>query len=200
MKCLIIKDFLILRGQLKTLLLVAAIWFVISFINGSGLFFMALSVVFSMLLPMNTITSDEKSGFERFAAAMPLPRGALALSRYVVGAACSALMSLAGIAAAIIIGDDPRETLISAALCFCSALCMLGVMLPLAYRLGVEKARIAMTVAFVVLFLAAALVASELGMEPGEGGAALAVLPLAAIVILAASMSVSLRIYAKKEF
>ena len=50
------------------------------------------------------------------------------------------------------------------------------------------------------LFLAAALVASELGMEPGEGGAALAVLPLAAIVILAASMSVSLRIYAKKEF
>ena len=59
MKALLVKDLLTLKGQAKSLLIVLAVWFIISFINGSGLFFTALSVIYGMLLPLTTLSTDE---------------------------------------------------------------------------------------------------------------------------------------------
>ena len=67
MKALLIKDILNIKAQGKAILLVLAIWFIISVFNGSGSFFAALSVVYAILLPLTSVTADDKCGFERYA-------------------------------------------------------------------------------------------------------------------------------------
>ena len=77
MKALLIKDFLNVKAQGKAILLVLAVWFIISVINGSGSFFAVLSVVYAILLPLTSVTADDKCGFERYAMTMELVSGEL---------------------------------------------------------------------------------------------------------------------------
>ena len=200
MKSLLLKDLLTLKGQGRTLLLVFAVWFILSCINGSGVFFMALSTMYPMLLPITAIAADEKCGFERYAMTMPLTRNALALSRYVLGLICAVCIGAAGIACALLIGDEPGEAFIYAAACFCLGLMLMGVALPLVYRFGVEKARLTMTVTFVVFFLLIGFAAGKLGIDLEAASGAFLLLPVITLLVLAVSAFVSLRIYSKREF
>lgn len=200
MKALLIKDLLILKGQAKSLLLVLAVWFVISFINGSGLFFMVLSIIYGMLLPLTTLSIDEKSGVERYMMSAPVTRAELALSRYVLGVIGIAALSALGVAASLVIGDGLREALGGAAACFSIAALLLGVTLPLVYKFGTEKARVISIVVYMVTFLAVGFIASRLGIELDELTGVFFALPLLGLAGLAASVAVSLGIYKKREF
>lgn len=200
MKALLIKDLMVLRGQAKALLAVFAVWFIISFINGSDLFFIALSVIFSILLPLTAVTADEKSGFERYAMTMPLTRFALAVSRYALGLLCCAAVTAVGVICAVVIGDEIGEALFAALACFSLGLILMSVALPLVYKFGAEKAQILMTIVFVAVFLLIGLAAERLGIEVDSLGGVTLLLPVFALAVLAASVLISLRIYAKREF
>ena len=142
MKALLIKDLLTLKGQAKSLLLVLAVWFIISYINGSGLFFTALSVIYGMLLPLTTLSVDEKSRVERYMMSAPVTRAELALSRYALGILGLLTLGVLGVGACLVIGDSLEEALGASAACFCLAVLLLGVTLPLVYKFGTDKARI----------------------------------------------------------
>ena len=199
MKALLIKDLLTLKGQAKSLLLVLAVWFVISYINGSGLFFTALSVIYGMLLPLTTLSVDEKSRVERYMMSAPVTRAELALSRYVLGLLGLLTLGVLGVGASLAIGDSLEEALGASAACFCLAVLLLGVTLPLVYKFGTDKARIMSIVIYMVTFLAVGFIASRFGIELDLGGAFF-LLPLLSLTVLAASVAVSLGIYKKKEF
>ena len=200
MKALLIKDLLTLKGQAKSLLLVLAVWFIISYINGSGLFFTALSVIYGMLLPLTTLSVDEKSRVERYMMSAPVTRAELALSRYALGILGLLALDVLGVGACLVIGDSLEEALGASAACFCLAVLLLSVTLPLVYKFGTDKARIISIVIYMVTFLAVGFIASRFGIELDELSGAFFLLPLLSLTVLAASVAVSLGIYKKKEF
>ena len=200
MKALLVKDLLTLKGQAKSLLLVLAVWFIISFINGSGLFFTSLSVIYGMLLPLTTLSIDEKSRVERYMMSMPVTRAELALSRYVLGLLGLLALGVLGIGASLVIGDSLEEALGASAACFCLAVLLLGVTLPLVYKFGTDKARVVCIAVYMVTFLAVSFIAARFGIELDDLSGAFFLLPLLSLIVLAASVAVSLGIYKKKEF
>lgn len=200
MKAVLIKDFLNIKAQSKAILLVLAIWFVISVFNGSGSFFAALSVVYAILLPLTSITADDKCGFERYALTMPVTRTVMALSKYVFALSCALCMAVIGFAACIIIDSSSvNEALATCAACFCVAVVLVSLLLPLVYKFGPEKARLVMMAVFVVGFLVFGFVLDRLDVELYLDAAFVA-MPVLALVLLAASAAVSVGIYKRKEF
>ena len=200
MKALLIKDLLTLKGQAKSLLLVLAVWFVISFINGSGLFFTSLSVIYGMLLPLTTLSIDEKSRVEGYMMTMPVTRAELALSRYALGLLGLLALGVLGVGASLVIGDSLKEALGASIACFCIAVLLLGVTLPLVYKFGTDKARVISIVIYMATFLAVGFIASRFGIELDDLGGAFFLLPFLSLAVLAVSAAGSLRIYGKKEF
>lgn len=200
MKALLIKDLLTLKGQAKSLLLVLAVWFIISYINGSGLFFTALSVIYGMLLPLTTLSVDEKSRVERYMMSAPVTRAELALSRYALGLLGLLALGVLGIGASLVIGDSLEEALGASAACFCLAVLLLGVTLPLVYKFGTDKARVVCIAVYMVTFLAVSFIAARFGIELDDLSGAFFLLPFLSLAVLAASVAVSLGIYKKKEF
>lgn len=200
MKALLVKDLLTLKGQAKSLLLVLAVWFIISFINGSGLFFTSLSVIYGMLLPLTTLSIDEKSRVERYMMSMPVTRAELALSRYALGILGLLALGVLGIGASLVIGDSLEEALGASAACFCLAVLLLGVTLPLVYKFGTDKARVVCIAVYMVTFLAVSFIAARFGIELDDLSGAFFLLPFLSLAVLALSAAVSLGIYKKREF
>ena len=200
MKALLIKDLLTLKGQAKSLLLVLAVWFIISYINGSGLFFTALSVIYGMLLPLTTLSVDEKSRVERYMMSAPVTRAELALSRYALGILGLLALGVLGIGASLVIGDSLEEALGASAACFCLAVLLLGVTLPLVYKFGTDKARVVCIAVYMVTFLAVSFIAARFGIELDDLSGAFFLLPFLSLAVLALSAAVSLGIYKKREF
>ena len=200
MKALLVKDLLTLKGQAKSLLLVLAVWFIISFINGSGLFFTSLSVIYGMLLPLTTLSIDEKSRVERYMMSMPVTRAELALSRYALGLLGLLALGVLGIGASLVIGDSLEEALGASAACFCLAVLLLGVTLPLVYKFGTDKARVVCIAVYMVTFLAVSFIAARFGIELDDLSGAFFLLPFLSLAVLVLSAAVSLGIYKKREF
>lgn len=200
MKAIFIKDCLNIKAQGKSILLVLLVWFVLSYFNGSGLFFSALSIMYAMMLPITSMSIDEKSHYERYAMTMPVTRTSMALSKYVFGVFCSLILAVLGFAASLIIGDDPAEALLSSAACFCVGLVLMSILLPLIYKLGVEKARLSMVAIFVVFLIIFAFALERMGVELDNITDALMVLPLVTLAVMAVSMCISVGIYRRKEF
>lgn len=200
MKALLVKDLLTLKGQAKSLLLVLAVWFIISFINGSGLFFTSLSVIYGMLLPLTTLSIDEKSRVDRYMMSMPVTRAELALSRYALGLLGLLALGVLGIGASLVIGDSLEEALGASAACFCLAVLLLGVTLPLVYKFGTDKARVICIAVYMVTFLAVGFIAARFGIELDDLSGAFFLLPFLSLAVLALSAAVSLGIYKKREF
>lgn len=200
MKALLVKDLLTLKGQAKSLLIVLAVWFIISFINGSGLFFTSLSVIYGMLLPLTTLSIDEKSRVERYMMSMPVTRAELALSRYALGLLGLLALGVLGIGASLVIGDSLEEALGASAACFCLAVLLLGVTLPLVYKFGTDKARVVCIAVYMVTFLAVSFIAARFGIELDDLSGAFFLLPFLSLAVLALSAAVSLGIYKKREF
>lgn len=203
MKAMIIKDMLCLRHQAKSVLLVLLVWLVISLTTASGLFFCALSIIYVIILPMETLSYDERAHWDSRALTMPVTRVQMVLSRYAVALLLGLGMLLLG--AVVTLFTDGAGGLPA-----CLAFFMLGVFLlslgmPIMLKLGVEKARILVALCYLLPFglmlLAEQLGADVEGFLKGLAGAKAAAAG-AALVLLALGLSVliSIGIYRKKEF
>lgn len=202
MKALILKDLLCLRQQAKSVGLVLLVWLVLSVAMGNGLFFCALGVIYVIMLPMMTLSFDERSKWDSRALTMPVTRAQLVLSRYAT--ALLAGLALCALGAVVIAAVDGPEQAVSSVGFYLAAL-MLAVAMPLMLKLGVEKARILVALCYLVPFLGL-LLAEKLGMDVEDALASLAgpnTALIAAVIVLAAlalSVLISLGIYRRKEF
>lgn len=203
MKALILKDLFCLRSQAKSVLIVLAVWLVISVATANGSFFSALSVIYVILLPMMYMSFDERSHWDSRALTMPVTRAQVVLGRYAV----ALLMGLAMLALGCVVTlamDGPGN------LGFCFGFFLAGVLLlsigmPLLIKLGVEKARVAITLFYIIPFVLL-LAAEKLGLDWEELASALPDIPPLALLAalsaaaLAASVLISIALYSKKEF
>ena len=201
MKALILKDTYVIWRQMKYFLVMILIFSALP--NGFNNVF---AVVYASMLPYTAMAYDERSKWDQMAAMMPYSTRDVVLGKYMFGWMCiGAAAVLSGLFQTVLSLVTDREvlpgTLVLSAL---GALCILAITLPLMFRLGVEKGRLAM---FLVIFLVCGGTGAIASITvSGDGGAfafqglILIVMSIAALVLTAVSIPLSQKFYQKRQF
>ena len=201
MKALIIKDTYVIWRQMKYFLILILIFSALP----SG-FNNAFAVIYTSMLPYTALAYAERSKWDQLAAMMPYSTRDAVLSKYVFGWLCiggaAVLSGLLQMALSLVVDRVflPGVMVLSVL----GAVCILAISLPLMFRMGVEKGRLAM---FLVIFLVcgAAGAIAHIAESVGSGtvfafqGPVLGVTLLAALVLTAVSVPLSMRFYTKRQ-
>ena len=212
MKGLLLKDWYQVKTNMRmmylTVLAVLAIWILST--SGDSSFAVNYSAVFLGMMPAYLLSYDHASGWTEYSFALPLSKELQVAEKYLVGLLCTAVSAaLNGIFCGILfwmgkpLPAMPIGLLLGAGAA--SILLINGIMLPLYYRFGAEKARMLYMLMFAGMgaALGGGAVMDEL-QQNGTGSGPLpvplwlaAVLLLAVLALYAVSWRVSVAWYGK---
>ena len=212
MKGLLIKDLCNLKQVGRQTLLVLAVmaaW--CAFLNNAQIFSMMMAL-YSMMLMFTAMSYDEMANFDKYALTLPVTRADLVRTKYVLlvllfGAGM--LVGLLGEVIFFLLRGAGELTLLeqTASLFTVAVFYLLGflVLIPVIFRLGMEKARLFLSLIFVAMFgliWAGVMLARSLEIVITEG---MVIGAIAAGVLLTAacfflSYRVSLQIVKRKEW
>lgn len=207
----LLKDFFLLKSTGKLYGVMAAIFFLLTCFqvyDASFLFFM-VPVLLSMF-PSTSFSYDELVKWDRFAVAVPGGRAGVVKAKYQFSLLLAGGSFALNLIMALVLTlfnrtkYTPTDTFL---LCFTSVCCCLllnVLLLPLLFRLGAQKARVAMVLC-IALVAGAGGALAVIGSLSYSGSFALS--PLVALPIfvlllglLFLSYQMSLKIYSKKDF
>ncbi len=203
MKGLLIKDLINLKKQGIVIGAILIFYMFFSVINQDSAFLITISVLLCTMLPITSLAFDEQAKWDRYALSLPISRKKLVLSKYVLGI----LLNLGTLAVLSIItlvlhlqSDDPIWLIILAA--GGVGLLILSLLLPIMFRFGVEKGRLVMIAVFIIPTILIFMSPYLNYTLPTEQSVIrlLYASPFVIAAILWLSISLSVRIYTKKEF
>lgn len=203
MKGLLIKDFLNLKSYGRMLLLMLVLYGVIAVVTGSAAYLSSLAMVFCVMVPLTGTALDEQAHWGAYAQCMPVKRRQVIQSKYlliVITAVCALVLSLlVTLLVAIRTPQDWPATLLTNALIACMMLLISGITQPLMLKFGVEKARFAIMIVFILCMLVL-VVAGNLETLPMPSLAQVPIflVPIA-LAVFVGSYFLSVAIYEKKE-
>ena len=148
MKGLLRKDLYMLWHYCKSFLLMIVIFAVMSLADTTNSFYTVYPVMLGSVLPVTLISYEERSGWCRYCQSMPLSRTLIVVEKYVFSLLCSFAMLLLVAAVQFIVFSreitflwDRYRMMMTSLLAF--AFIGPSVILPLIFKLGTEKGRIA---------------------------------------------------------
>lgn len=206
MKGLLLKDFYVMKKQF--LIIFALLLFFSVMGSTLGLFYAG---IFAAMLPLSTIAFDERSKWEKLAAAMPYSNAQLVWSKYLffcltMAASVLVWLALQPIAAAVKLAALPNNAAVTALFVVTGALFMVALLLPAVFKLGVEKARLLSLIVVFAGVFAFVMLVMHASSEQVNMVESLAVSVSTAWLLLAAasvafvlSGVLSTHIYAQKE-
>lgn len=198
MSALILKDYYVIFRQMRIFLLLVLVFSCIP-----GAFYSTFAVVYASMLPYTALAYDERSHWDQMAAMMPYADRDIVLGKYVFGwlstaAAAAASFVLQTVLVAVWPGaEGPSVPVIL--LSVCVAVCILDITLPMMFRFGVEKARLAM---FLIIFLVCASAGAISVIDQSGGpdfGFQMWAPPAVAVVMTAVSVPLSVRFYGRRR-
>lgn len=211
MKGLLLKDFCILKKQMK-LMVVFVIFYAIWAVAAKMPTMMGTMVILlSIMMPISSMSYDEAGQWYRYAFSLPIPRRTLVLSKYVLGF----LVSLGGLVVSaignIIIlaltnGENALESWLAIIGFLELGVIFLSIIIPILFKYGVEKGRLFIVVIAVIPSLLVALLGSTLktsGTLMPSAEFLQAILyssPLFTLAIFLISFRISVGICRKKEY
>lgn len=195
MRALILKDFYVLWKQMRLFVVVLLVFAV-----SQGVFGSVFIVIWCAMLPYTAMAYDERCKWDQLAAMMPYSVRDLVLSKYVLGWLCAGAASVLALAVQLVMKSGDLPTVLVS---LCASACILSITLPLMFRFGVERGRMGM---FLLIFLvcigggvvSSAVVSGDTGVFRLPPVVMLAA-PIAAVVLTAVSIPLSLRLYAGRE-
>ena len=209
MKALIYKDLLTLWKNLRNYLLMCVIFQVASIAGEDFEFMRFYPLILVASLPHTLLAYDERSGWEKYALTMPLGRKKLVGSKYLVGllliGGSFLLAAVTGLVRSWREGFfDPFDYWFELCVLLTLGVSVMGVALPMSFRLGTEKGRMANMVCYGILGAALVLVVL-LGDKLGLSQMSLnewVIVPFLVLpaVVLPVSWALSVRWYEKREF
>lgn len=213
---LILKDLYSLRIYfLKQIALMAVLYLAISVaVIGSLAFFAPMIVMSVMMMLLSSFSFDETAKWDTYALTLPLSPRSIVGAKYLLSMGMLAVTSVllllvCGVVDVFTYRDGIGEIAVPTLCVGIVYLAMGFLVMPMFYKLGVEKARIAMilcVVAPMMLFVGAASFLEKAGFDFEALFAAVSVPMLAAggVLLLAAlgagSYLLSVRFYAAREF
>ncbi len=204
MKGLLLKDYYTLFKQMKIFILMIVVFSCLPGYSSSS-----FAIVYAAMLPITALAYDERSKWDSLAVMMPYSSKDIVLSKYLIGyAMITGVFVLTALAqgALMLIKDVPYETenIVALALTVCVAFVMQAVNLPVMFKLGVEKGRIAFFLAIAVTVFATMSLGGKLLEMISVINSNLVFILLASfittLVFNITSIRVSTLIYQKKEF
>ena len=187
MSALLLKDYYVIFRQMKIFLLLILVFSCIP-----GTFYSTFAVVYASMLPYTALAYDERSRWDQMAAMMPYSARDVVLSKYLFG----------WIAVVIWLSDVEGPSIPVILLSVCVAVCILDITLPMMFRFGVEKGRLAM---FLIIFLVCASAGGIATIEQSslDGGfyLSLSLVPaaIAAVVLTVVSIPLAIRFYGRRS-
>lgn len=207
MRGLLLKDLYNLKKDGKTVLLFVAFFIMIIFIMGNTDLFLSTIMLMFSATSITSFACDNQSGWDTYVNTLPVSRGEVVLSKYTL----SFLLALAGGLLVLLVRwtkgllnniSDFSETLIFAYSLFVAAVILISILLPLVYKLGVERSRI-IVIAVAVIPASAVFMLAQTGalVVPDKQTIRQALLlsPFVIIVCGIVSFLVSHGIYRRKE-
>ena len=195
MKGLLLKDAYQMWSYTRWIILVSVAMMLMGtfFMKEGSNFFMLYGGLLLGILPMTLLAYDQNGRFSAYSAALPVTKEQIVGGKYLIGLCgmvLAELLSMATLAAAQLLWGTVTVQLTVATLLQVAMLTLLGniILLPLAYRLGYQKARYA-------YYLCIGLLASYMGYFVSSGDSALeSILPaqgslLVLVVVLAAALA-----------
>ena len=202
MKALLLKDWLVTKKYLRMILLMDLCFLAVGvFGMGNVSFFIMFPMVMGAALVSSLISYDERFRFDRTCDLLPMSRRLQVSEKYVIGllyAAVVFLICCVGVARHYPAGSSARSMMLAAVLG--AGFVPASLMLPLIFRLGMEKGRI-----FYFVFYFGGLFLSSLGADAASGAVLafgpreLALCCLFLLALYALSWRLSVRFYEKRE-
>lgn len=213
MNGLIYKDFLNLRPSFKMYLIFLAIFGVIFIPSGNPMAVYILVIMFGATIPMTALSFDAAAKWDRYALTMPVTRTEIVRTKYQIMLIFTALgvgiaAVLTGIISLLSPGHltygliDPVSLLL---FLLVTGLLIGSIVLPAAYKFGVEKARYIAIIGAIgpMILVICLLTLVDVSQGPLDAVLLNTVLGIAtavAAVIVGISYRRSVRIYAAQEF
>lgn len=204
MKGLLLKDFYTIFKQAKIFLIL-----ILAFSVMPGYNMGAFAIMYASFLPITALAYDERSKWDTLAAMMPYSHRQLFMSKYVLGYCTVAAAALLVFITQTLLAAMRHQALatedwMALVMVMCIAVIMQAILLPVMFKVGVEKGRLAFFVLMGGIVLAGTLLGSRLESTLESATAlrlstVLLVLLALAMVINVLSMAVSARIYRIKE-
>lgn len=208
MKGLILKDLFVLRKQWKIFALLIVFFAIVPLYGENASIFQGIIVVLAAMLPVTALSYDERAHWEKYALTMPLNRRTLVLGKYLLGVFFILVAIAICVLAMLLIGVIKKQPLsadyVLTELVFLAVgLIFLSLILPMMFKFGTEKGRLAL-MGFAVIIMLAPMLAENLEWG-GDGAPAflnmgfLVVVSLGILLLPVLSFCLSVRIYKKRE-
>lgn len=199
MSALILKDYYVIFRQMRIFLLLVLVFSCIP-----GAFYSTFAVVYASMLPYTALAYDERSKWDQLAAMMPYSARDVVLSKYLfgwIGVAIAAVATfvLQTVLSFVWLSDVTGPSIPVILLSVCVAVCILDITLPMMFRFGVEKGRLAM---FLIIFLVCASSGAISVIDQSGGpdfGFQMWAPPAVAVVMTAVSVPLSVRFYGRRR-
>lgn len=157
MKGLLMKDFWVVSKQVRTYIILGVFYVGYSYLMKEATMIITTGALMSVLTAMNSFGYDEKCKWDNFALTMPISRKMIVTGKYLFSLIMCVLTTvICAIIAAIVlfISGNPvnvlQDILVSAGLVVSMVAFVLAIMLPIIFKVGVEKARYAMMAVIIV--------------------------------------------------
>ncbi|MBU9728839.1 ABC-2 transporter permease [Diplocloster modestus] len=207
---LLAKDLMVIRTYFKQLMIALVVFIPLSFASPG-----VMGSMLAILLPMTVITSmsyDDFYHWHQYTRAMPLKPNTAVMEKYVMLILFECIAAFLGCVAALVFLLIRRQPLTEILIMWKSmamvagvSLILYSIALPVIFRLGVEKGRLALMAIFVVpsiLMVSAGDWMKKLYVLVNGWNRLKWFLPAAVVLIIAvveASYLISCRIYRRKE-
>lgn len=207
---LVKKDFYLSLSMLKSYVLVAAVFAVLTLTGIYDIsFFVTYLSVMCIMIPVNLFAYDEQARWDKYAASLPSGRTGMVKARYIF----TILICLGSLAFALLLqlivalftgarGQERTDLLLSGLLPTAYGCFMNAVLLPLLFKFGSQKGRIYLLLALGVgvgVIFGGLTGLKEMGISLSELTLPLFVLPVVGLLALIPSYFLSRRIFFHKD-
>lgn len=207
MKGLLLKDLYMMKSYCRSYLLIAAAFIAFSLTNSENFFFVFYPCLLCGMIPVTLLSYDEQSRWVQYSGTLPYTKEQIVSSKYLIGLLAQfAMLLVTGIAQGVRMrmnGSFHINVFIVLMIAILIVTTIASsITLPLVFKLGVERGRIAYY--FMVGFICAAAAAASNLLQPDlpvtiEPNGFWAILCLVGIGIYALSWYLSIVFYKKRE-
>lgn len=199
MKGLLLKDFYVMKKELRAFLFVIVLFTAFSFVGENNSFFMFYGLIMLPIVNISLISYDERSHWDSFLETTPVSRSTAVTEKYLLNLLLLLLWSPVVLAVYLIQAANLGSPVQAVCICIYMALFFPAIIYPFIFALGSEKGRFAY---FIFIFAAMAIVAAGVSLMdqgafviPDELSLILLLPPIAAYLI---SWRISVALYKKR--
>ena len=202
MKALLLREFYMAKSYMRVVAAMVLIFLFASVWANGNMFLIMYPMIITSMLPMSLLSYDEKFHWDRYCAAMPFTRSQVVSAKYVfVLLSALAILLVSAVAQGIRLLPEEKEAFFS----IISMLLAMGltgpaVLLPIIYKLGSERARIAYYIVIgAICALAVILPYNDLAVAGVVSVPAPLLICLISALFFAASWLLSIQFYKKRS-